>query len=205
MKRIAILFGLLLAIGTMVINAAPNTQEEFAQPGDLITTEDIDIISVGFEADDTIDPYSVALIKLRAGLPDDRPNHFLQLIAFGGTTIYNNTQLQGDEVKSVTITNTSDDIFNLRVAPGLEHRVIAGLPPGETIEAISRTEDSQWLRVQFVDRDDRPITAWLVICRVGEYRQSLTIAYQSTTTTRGGGLQLQHDAPRLGQGHGSLP
>jgi hypothetical protein len=89
--------------------------------------------------------WGVAVMKIQANLPNTLPGQNVQLVAFGDTELIN----EGEPIIEMTVTiATGGDNLNARLAPSLDSLVVQSIPNRETLSALGRSPNNEWLLVR---------------------------------------------------------
>jgi hypothetical protein len=94
--------------------------------------------------------WGVALLRLQADIPDDKPQN-VNLLLFGDVVVEN---LAPDPVLMDVIMNSSGNV-NIRRKPESSAFVMGTLMEGQTVTARGRSEDNEWIYVALPETDDQ--------------------------------------------------
>lgn len=94
--------------------------------------------------------WGVALLRLQADIPDDKPQN-VNLLLFGDVVVEN---LAPDPVLMDVIMNSSGNV-NIRRKPESSAFVMGTLTEGETVTARGRSEDNEWIYVELPETDEQ--------------------------------------------------
>ncbi len=156
--------------GAGVLEAEPQAEVddfEFAASGDLVGAEDVQTLRLAN------DEWSVALVRLQAGLTDQN----VQLLAFGDVEIRNAIETNPEPLTMQVTANTG---ANIRSIPSTQAGILGSLGSGETIIADGRLEDSSWIRVR-VSGEARPGWVFAELLSADVALDTLGIADPSAT------------------------
>jgi hypothetical protein len=144
----------------------------YVEDGDIVPREVTDTAPVermlGFQVgvlpDGSFDPFSVAVLTLQANLPDDNADESIQLIVFGGATVFNRSVLEGGQVPEIQMivhpdTRELTDRINMRRVPASDAFVNGAFGIDDVVTAVGRSDDGEWLRVQVPNDPSR--TGWV--------------------------------------------
>ena len=132
---------------------------QLAESGARMRIDDLVAFQVGTRADGSIDPFSVATVRLQANLPDGATDENVNLIAFGGVTVINRSLLPAGQLHRLQVFNNTPELVNVRNFPYSGY-VVAALDPGQIVTAVARSADSTWLRVRLPGNESE--TGWVL-------------------------------------------
>jgi hypothetical protein len=118
-----------------------------APVGDAQPTEGLASVAVGVGDDGTLDPFSVAVVRVQAGLPNYDGG--VQIVAFGGVVLVNDAV---DNPVPSFAWNATGGRVNVRQAPSPSAPVLASLASGEGVNAVGVNSAGDWVRVWLADR-----------------------------------------------------
>ncbi len=115
-------------------------EARFAAPGDKVPLGAVKTLRVG--AGDEVEGWGVALLRLRANLPDGA----VTLLAVGAVTV-DNLSDKGTAYVGLPVTVRERTGANVRLRPSPNAEIIAQLPTGQTLLADGRLADGSWVRL----------------------------------------------------------
>ncbi|MFN8373558.1 MAG: SH3 domain-containing protein, partial [Anaerolineae bacterium] len=138
--------------GNVSIQATPQqgvSNFSFERTGDLANLTDLQTLALG-GLDEGEGTWGVALMRVRANIPDTLPGQNVTFLLFGDVVVENAV---AEQAVLLPVARLDADV-NVRARPDPEARLIAALVSGQTLNADGRLEDGSWLRVQNpVDND----------------------------------------------------
>lgn len=129
--------------GYMMVDAQAQPDVDdftFNQVGDLEDVADIRVLRLS-GMDEKAGWWGVALLRLRASLPDEDQSKNVTLLVFGDVAVENDVS----DPPALDITAPTN--LSVRNMPSLESTVIANLAKGSTAVVNGRSTDGEWLRV----------------------------------------------------------
>jgi hypothetical protein len=118
----------------------------FDQAGDIVNVEDVRALRVSAMSVDA-NVWGIALMRLKASLPDTLASQNITLLLFGDVQIEN--AMTPSARADVTVEATRN--VNVRQKPSLDALVVDALAPGQTATATGRLADGSWIRVELPD------------------------------------------------------
>ncbi len=112
----------------------------FIAPGDKVPLGAVETLRVG--ADEETDGWGVALLRLRANLPDGA----VTLLAVSDVELTNLSD-KGTDYVGLPVTVRERTGANVRLRPAPDAAIIAQLPTGQTLLADGRLADGTWVRL----------------------------------------------------------
>lgn len=106
-------------------------------PGDMAGLSQIQSVQL-YPMDPEAGTWGVALLRVQANIPDTLPGQNVTFLLFGDTELE-----PADLPNSLSVTINSP--INLRRGPGTDFAVITTLAAGETVRAVRRSENGEWL------------------------------------------------------------
>ncbi|MCA0455893.1 MAG: SH3 domain-containing protein [Chloroflexi bacterium] len=123
------------------VQPRPNVRLDFSESGDIVSLAAFESISTAaFDADD--ETWGMSLMNIRSDIAEGH----LTALAFGQTTVQNNSEASADFV-AVEITVTEPTGANLRAEPKADAAIVRGVYSGDRLQAIGRLEDTSWVRI----------------------------------------------------------
>ncbi|MBZ0285834.1 MAG: SH3 domain-containing protein [Anaerolineae bacterium] len=125
------------------------SEDFFTQPSDradLINTQSIQTTPL----DTVLQEWGIALLSLRANIPNTLPGQSVRFILLGDASIENEVPTEEviqQSVDPINITTLSG--ANIRSAPTTRANVIGSVPAGTTLQTDALSTDGEWLRVGF--------------------------------------------------------
>jgi hypothetical protein len=177
--------------GNVSIQATPQTgvaNFTFERTGDLADITDLQTLQLGGLDEDT-GTWGVALMRVRANIPDTLPGQNVTFLMFGDVVLENAV---AEQTVLLPVTRLDADV-NIRSAPDPEARQIAALVNDQTLYADGRLEDGSWVRVQNPTDEDGEVVAsvgWVsapVVAIEGDINSLPVIQSTDTTVTSGFG------------------
>ncbi|NWF68243.1 MAG: pre-peptidase C-terminal domain-containing protein [Chloroflexi bacterium] len=124
--------------------ARPGVSEfTFDRTGDLANLVDLQSLVLS-GMDEAAGTWGVALMRVRANIPDTLPGQNVTFLLFGDVVVENAT---AEQAILLPVQRLDADV-NVRSRPEPEARQIAALVRGQTLYADGRLADNSWLRVQ---------------------------------------------------------
>ena len=159
--------------GYVSLSATPRQDVQnftFSQQGDLANVGDIETLRLS--AFDPVDKtWGVALMKLQANLPDTLPGQNVTFLMFGDVQVQNGVAPTG-----ATLEVTAKSNSNVRSGPSPSYRVIGSLSGGDTATATGRSQDNQWLRIQFSNSETQGWVSAASVTAAGDISQLSAIS-----------------------------
>lgn len=131
------------------IFTADVAEDFFTQPSDraeLISTQSIQTTPL----DTVLQEWGIALLSLRANIPNTLPGQAVRFILMGDATLDNEVPPEEafqQSVEPITLTTTTG--ANIRSAPTMRANVIGSVPNGTVLQTDALSADGEWLRVAF--------------------------------------------------------
>lgn len=137
----------------------------FETVGDIGAVADIQSLSLSALDLDT-EQWGVALLQLQANIPNSLPGQNVTFIAYGNTSIENDTIDKAERDLSallpegvvdrpqVPVTPTTGQPLNVRSGPATTFAVIERLNAGDVVEAVGRTAEGAWLQIVLANGAD---------------------------------------------------
>jgi uncharacterized protein YgiM (DUF1202 family) len=125
----------------------------FNQAGDIVNVQDVQALRVSaMNVDASI--WGIALMRLKASLPDTPARQNITLLLFGDVQVENAMT----QARRADVTVEATRNVNVRQTPSLDAPVIDALAPGQTVTATGRLADGSWVRVALPDKG---ATGWV--------------------------------------------
>jgi hypothetical protein len=125
----------------------------FNQAGDIVNVQDVQALRVSaMNVDASV--WGIALMRLKASLPDTPARQNITLLLFGNVQVENAMT----QARRADVTVEATRNVNVRQAPSLDALVIDALAPGQTVTATGRLADGSWVRVALPDNGG---TGWV--------------------------------------------
>jgi hypothetical protein len=160
----------------------------FERTGDLADITDLQTLQIG-GLDEEAGTWGVALMRVRANIPDTLPGQNVTFLMFGDVVVENAV---AEQSILLPVTRLDADV-NVRNQPDPEARQIAALVNDQTLYADGRLEDGSWVRVQNPTDDEGNIIAsvgWVstaVVAVEGDVNDLPVVQSTDTTITSGFG------------------
>ncbi len=177
--------------GNVSIEATPQqgvSTFTFERTGDLADLTDVQTLALG-GLDEGQGTWGVALMRVRANIPDTLPGQNVTFLLFGDVVLENAV---AEQTVLLPVTRQSADV-NVRNQPNPDARLIAALVGDQVLYADGRLEDGSWLRVQNPVDDEGNIVAsvgWVstpVVTVDGDINSLPVVQSTDTTITSGYG------------------
>jgi hypothetical protein len=118
----------------------------FDQAGDIVNVEDVQALRVSaMNVDSSV--WGIAMMRLKASLPDTLASQNITLLLFGDVQIENAMT----PASRADVTAEATRNVNVRQRPSLDALVVDALAPGQTATATGRLADGSWVRVELPD------------------------------------------------------
>lgn len=95
--------------------------------------------------------WGIAMLQLRANLPDSRPEN-VTILAFGDVALENSV------APATGVPVSATNYANVRQAPSTQAAVLTSITPGQRVMAVERLADNSWLRIKLADEG---LTGWV--------------------------------------------
>jgi hypothetical protein len=115
----------------------------FSEVGDRVEVTALKSLRLS-AMDTTQGVWGVALMNIQANLPEDLPNQNVTFLMFGDVEMENAIPLP----TNMNVTVTSQQRLNVHNLPNEAAYVFGTLDPNETVQAVGRTADRQWVFVE---------------------------------------------------------
>lgn len=137
--------------GNLRLSAEPQsgvTDFTFDTPGDLVDVAKIGSLRLA-ALEETNGVWGVALMRLQASLSRTKPD-YITLLTFGDVVFQNSVVAPANLLE---VTNPSRRSVNVRAVPDATATVMGTIATDQIANAIGRTEDGGWVRVEVLDSD----------------------------------------------------
>ena len=164
--------------GHVQLEAEPQAGFEsfkFDEVGDTVSVAQLNTLRLS-PMDLQAGTWGVALLRLQADIPDDKPQN-VNLLLFGDVVVEN---LAPAPILMDVIMNSTGNA-NIRRKPESSAFVMGTLPRGQTVTARGRSEDNQWIYIELPESDNQ--RGWVLrsLVRSEEDLDSLNIVQPNMT------------------------
>jgi len=121
---------------------------EFAAAGDSVVLSAVESLTTA-AADPDAGAWGVAMLGVPGEVEDADPQ-MVTGVLFGEATITRPAQVQSER-PTLTVSNSSSSVINLRNGAGVVYEVVGTLEPGQSVTADGRNEQADWVRIQLED------------------------------------------------------
>lgn len=148
-----------ICYGNITLDVVPQTginNLTFNQAGDMVSVTDVKSLALS-SMDASTGQWGVAVMKLRANIPDTLPGQNVTFLLFGDVEIQSDvsgaavepTPTPAPSATPVLVQVTASQTVNVRSAPN--GAVIGALPGGQAVQADGQDTSSTWLHIHLTD------------------------------------------------------
>lgn len=133
--------------GNTLLKADPHPHVNnfsFEIPGDTVNVGAIQSLRLSAMNVD-LGEWGVAILRLRANIPDTLPGQNVTFLLFGDVQVANAVDPQ---TGGLTLDISTGNNVNVRAQPNTNAAVISNFTAGQTLKAVARTEAADWLQVR---------------------------------------------------------
>lgn len=119
-----------------------NVDVHFAAPGDMVGLTDVETLALSaLNEDESV--WGVAMLGVRANLPNTLPGQFIRMLMFGDTQIENATPY----FEPLPVYANSNTRLRSTPSSANDFNIVGGVQSGAELIANGRTANGEWLRV----------------------------------------------------------
>lgn len=132
-------------------------EDFFTKPSDRADLVSVQSIQTA-PLDSALEEWGLAVLSLRANIPNTLPGQAVRFILLGDTSIQNDVPPEEAEQQNVDpITVTTTTAANIRSAPTTRANVISSVPSGTSLTTNALSTDDEWIQVVFGES----LTGWV--------------------------------------------